>query len=387
MIDDKNHLFRVACQATIILENEHLVDELYGLGASHVFVGQGFWQELEPLQRASALEDFLTFSDGLFGTQNREAGFCKDLEQTLQTLSRQSIPLLIGGESGSGKTYLAEKIHHFLNPHAPFINKNLSEISPTLVESELFGHSKGAFTGATSDKKGLLETANKGTLFLDEIGTLDLKLQNKLLKVIEEKRFSPVGSNKLIEVDFQLITATCEDLNLKMSQKELREDFYFRIAGLNLRTPSLREHPEEILGLIKKLSKSSSRKLFFTKDCRAEIATYSWPGNIRELNNWYLKLVSGKQSVITKGPHGEMTKGIAQTKLLENKNSLSFLQLKEDSGLPGIVEKVENYYFDQSYRKNRGRPNKVCEDLMISKSVFYRLLKEHPSSRLEQISS
>ncbi len=384
MIDDKNHLYRIACQATIILESEDLVDDLYELGASHVFVGEGFWRELHAIQQASSLESFLSLTGPLLGSKNSDSDFMRDLEEVLATLSRCQLPLLIQGESGSGKTHLAQKIHQFIRPNTPFINKNLSEISPSLMESELFGHCKGAFTGATGDKKGLLESAHGGTLFLDEIGTLDLNLQNKLLKVIEEKRFSPVGSQKIIEVDFQLITATCEDLKSKISKKSLREDFYHRIAGLNLHMPALRKYPEEIFEILKELNRGGPRRLHFTQECRKDISTYSWPGNIRELKNWYLKVSSGKQSVITKGPRDKASPPSSKS---EFKDTLNSLELNHDNGLPGIVEKVENYFFDQYYRKNRGRPNKICEDLMISKSVFYRLLKEHPSSRLEQISS
>lgn len=382
LIEDKNHLFRVACQSTVITSKEDLIEPLYNLGANHVFVGEGFWPELEPLiDNRELLPDFLSFSNIVA----KEECLKSNLEQILKNMTYPRLPICLRGESGTGKTYLAEKLHSFTNPKAPFISKNLSEVSPTLLESELFGHTKGAFTGAHSDKKGLLQRVDGGTLFLDEIATLSLEQQAKLLKVIEEKKFSPVGSNKVTKVEFQLITATCEDLETLIKEKKFRLDFYNRIMGIQMEMPALKNQIELIPDILKSLQKSSSRRLHFTPQCLEELMSYSWPGNLRELKTWLKKASLGHRSVIDK------SNLVSPSSSKASNTSLADIPLKDfnydhDLGLPGIIQRIENDLFDKSYRKCKGRPNKICEDLMISKSVFYRLLKEHPSSRLERIS-
>lgn len=381
LIEDRNHLFRVACQSTVITDHEDLVEELFELGASHVFLAPNYWPEFQALIGPPPIEDFL--KDRFFlGVNSQNTSLRKDLDVALRSITSGSIPILIRGESGTGKTRLAREIHQFSNPKGPFVAKNLSEISENLLESEIFGHVKGSFTGALSDKKGLLEIVNGGTLFLDEIATLGPELQAKLLKVIEEKEFSPVGSNKIIKVQFQLISATCEDIEELIKKNRIRQDFYNRICGHNLNMPSLRECPEDIPCLLKSLQKGSSRRLHFTVEAMEEIRSYPWPGNIRELKNWLTKIRCEGQSVIRKGPKGPHKSSPKAIKV----SSWGGFSLNGDEGLPGLVQRIEDHYFDLSYQRNRGRPNKICEDLRISKSVFYRLLKNHPSSALEQIS-
>ncbi len=143
-------------------------------------------------------------------------------------------PILITGETGTGKTYLAKMIHEMSGAQLPFIQVNCSEFTETLLESELFGHVRGAFTGAIKDKKGLIELADGGILFLDEIATMSSSLQKKLLKALEEKEFTPVGAEKKIHSNFRLISATCENLKAKVDKGEFRQDLYFRIEGFNI---------------------------------------------------------------------------------------------------------------------------------------------------------
>ncbi len=215
------------------------------------------------------------------------------------------IPILIVGESGTGKTLIAKAIHKISNrTNYPFVTVSCVNIPAELLESELFGYEKGAFTGAYQSKPGRIEFANRGTLFLDEIGDMPISIQGKFLRVLQEREFTRLGGHRDIKVNVRFISATNKDLSILIKEGKFREDLYFRINVVKIRIPPLRERKEEILKLVryfqKRFCEDYSRKdKDISKYCVELMEKYSWPGNIRELENAVKRLVVlGEDSVI-----------------------------------------------------------------------------------------
>jgi DNA-binding NtrC family response regulator len=215
----------------------------------------------------------------------------KQASQMTQRVAATDSTVLLLGESGTGKELFARAIHH-LSPRAdrPFVALNCAAIPEGLVENELFGHERGAYTGAGARKLGKLELAQGGTLFLDEIGELPLSIQSKLLRVLEEKRFERVGGIQEIEVNARILTATNKDLRSAVADKTFREDLYFRIAAVPITIPPLRDRGDDVLLLAGHFLDRFRREfrkpsLELTEDARARLLSYPWPGNVRELQN------------------------------------------------------------------------------------------------------
>src|SRR6187401_655265 len=215
----------------------------------------------------------------------------KDLFELIESVAASDANILIQGENGTGKELIANAIHHNSNRvRGPFIKINCAAIPTELIESELFGYRKGAFTGATSDKVGLFEMAEGGSLLLDEIGEMPPYLQTKLLRVLQEREYRPIGSDRLIRVDFRLICATNIDLDAALRDGKLREDLYFRINTITLRVPPLRERTEDIPLLCEHfLEKYRQRHQRNVKSIAPAayhvLIRHRWPGNVRELEN------------------------------------------------------------------------------------------------------
>jgi two-component system, NtrC family, response regulator AtoC len=199
--------------------------------------------------------------------------------------------VLLLGESGTGKGMMATAIHRLsARAERPFVDINCSAIPGPLMESEIFGYEKGAFTDAKSSKPGLLEIADGGTVFLDEIGDMEMPLQGKLLKVIEDKQFRRLGGSRVIKVDVRIVAATCRDLSAMVGDGRFREDLYYRLSVFPLTIPPLREHPESIPPLaeqcLKQCNKAMGRKIEGFSDAAMQaMQAYRWPGNVRELRN------------------------------------------------------------------------------------------------------
>jgi DNA-binding NtrC family response regulator len=215
----------------------------------------------------------------------------RSLAEQAKRVAASSSPVLIEGETGSGKGVLARWIHR-TGPRAdePFVDMNCAGLSREFLETELFGHEKGAYTGAVTAKPGMLEVAHRGVVFLDEIGDLDPQVQPRLLKVLEEKRFRRLGEVRDRQVDIQLIAASHQNLPQLVQEKKFRSDLYFRISTLPLRMPALRERPEDVPIIAGRLlegfaSDLGRRGLRLSPDAERALCAYSWPGNVRELRN------------------------------------------------------------------------------------------------------
>jgi len=221
---------------------------------------------------------------------------------TIEEVAPTSAPILITGETGVGKDMIARAIHHMSGQaEGPFVTINCGAMSETLLESELFGHERGAFTGAVKARRGRLEMANHGTLFLDEIGEISSKMQVALLNAIEEKTFQRVGGNQSIETDFRLLCATHRDLSKMIKENRFREDFFYRINVITIHLPPLRERIEDVPALadhfLEVFVQETGKKIEgLTQRALGILAAYHWPGNVRELRN-----VVERAVVIAKG--------------------------------------------------------------------------------------
>jgi Nif-specific regulatory protein len=246
-------------------------------------------RDIESLRTEKAL-----LLEELRGTAARILGDSAPIKRVMQTVDRvapQPTTVLIAGETGTGKELVARTIHE-RSPRRdrPFVAINCAAVTDTLLESELFGHEKGSFTGAIAQKKGKLEMAEGGTAFLDEIGELAPGLQAKLLRVLQEREFERVGGTRVIRLDIRLIAATNRDLLLEIKRGTFREDLYHRLNVITVRTPPLREHPEDIPKLAKHFAAAAAARCArriegVSEEAERYLIDYSWPGNVRELEN------------------------------------------------------------------------------------------------------
>lgn len=288
-------------------------------------------------------------------------------------------PLIITGETGTGKTETARAIHSIVrSKESPFVHLNCSEVPENLIESEMFGVEKGAYTGATSDRQGKMAMANTGTLFLDEIATMPLSTQQKLLKAIELKRFYPLGGTNEMISDFFLITATCEDLEEKIKEGTFRQDLYYRIKGFQMKLPPLRDRRNDIPFLIKHFLKSGPRRVIIEPEALSVLENYSWPGNIRELKN-VTELLKSKSGGIIKVQDVRRMLEFDITTHCINKDSApqstnkELLQLAKQIGLKNLTEKLERDILNDCLHENNGNVRQTMQELNISSSTYYKI--------------
>ncbi|MFZ9759504.1 MAG: sigma-54 interaction domain-containing protein [Burkholderiaceae bacterium] len=240
------------------------------------------------------------------------------LKRLIESVAQSDATVLVIGESGTGKELVARALHdHSQRAAKRFVPVNCGAIPKDLIESELFGHRKGAFTGAISDRMGRFELAQDGTLFLDEIGDLPLDMQVKLLRVLQERSVDPIGSNKPIDINVRVVAATHKDLEAEVQAGRFREDLYYRLNVLPVTTPPLRERPEDIAALCEHFAKvhANPNKLpvELSERLMEELLSYPWPGNIRELSNLMARfsaLFPGKSICYTDIPTMMLPKGL-----------------------------------------------------------------------------
>jgi DNA-binding NtrC family response regulator len=294
----------------------------------------------------------------------------RDLREKTDAVLRTDSPVLVHGETGTGKTVLARWIHsNSRRSGEAFVDLNCAGISREFLETELFGHEKGAFTGATAAKQGLLEAANRGTVFLDEIGDMDLQVQASLLKVLEEKRFRRLGDVKDRNVDIRLIAATHHDLPLLVEQQRFRRDLYYRISTLELTVPALRERRDDIPLLARSILEGLARDLgqrSVSISAAAEriLCRYDWPGNIRELRNVL-------ERALLRG-HGDILEAEQLVMPVEMSSPVQSVTSRS-----GTLEDVERDYIAQVLRDENGNIDRVADRLGVSRSAVYYKARKH----------
>lgn len=313
----------------------------------------------------------------------------REIIETINIIANTDATILITGDTGTGKEVIARKIHFTSNRSVhPFISINCAAIPENLLESELFGYKKGAFTGAASDKKGKFLLANKGTIFLDEIGDLNINLQSKLLRVIQEKTLEPLGDEKSIKVDIRIITATNKNLEQLVKENKFREDLYYRINVISFHIPPLRERKDDIPFFInyfiEKYNKKYNKKITeTTPNCLTTLINHEWPGNIRELENVIERaIILSTYNVIDETAiPSNIVKSEVNTVRLEN-----FL-LKEIGINPSgsiyknIVEKIEKFLIDYALVKSNNKQTEASQFLGIHRNTFREKIRYYKINR------
>lgn len=294
----------------------------------------------------------------------------KEIFKTIALLSESRVTVLIAGESGTGKELIAKAIHHQSNFRKhPFMVMDCSTLVHNLLESDLFGYEKGAFTGADSTRKGRLEMAGQGTIFLDEIGEMPLSLQSKLLRFLQEKEFYRVGGNQLLESNARIIAATNRNLAAMVQNRLFRKDLFFRLKVVTIKLPPLRERRSDIpflcsflLNKIGKQTQTPSKRL--TPNALKTLEQFPWPGNIRQLENTLTKAaVLNKSHSLTKE---DIVAALNEFDELYQEN-VSFKSLAE----------VEREHILQVLNANQGHLGKTCNTLGISRPTLRSKLKEY----------
>jgi two-component system, NtrC family, response regulator HydG len=291
--------------------------------------------------------------------------------------------VFLSGETGTGKEVIARSIHNYSDrAGGPFVAINCSAIPEHLLESELFGHAKGAFTGASDKKTGLFEEAAKGTLFLDEIGDLSLPLQAKLLRVLQEKKIKRVGENQLRPIDVRIISATHKDLGKETKEQRFRDDLFFRLNVIPISIPPLRERREDILPLaeffLKKYAAlNGKRVLSCSKPALDFLLSRKWSGNVRELENVMERaVVLCNQSTIELEDVCFESADSAQAAVSGKETGFSFAAFEGDGEKIRSLDALTNQYVLYALKKNQGAKDKTARDLGIDRKTLYRRISE-----------
>ena len=333
-----------------------------------------YLQKIESEIKLSTLEN----SDELYTAEI--IGKCQQMSEVYDIIERTSATdatILITGESGTGKELVAKALH-MQSPRKdfPFVVINCGAIPENLLESELFGHEKGAFTGAHVQRKGRLERANQGTVFLDEIGELSVALQVKLLRFFQEREIERVGGREPIQIDVRIIAATNRNLEEEIEKERFRPDLFYRLSVIPINLPPLREREQDIFTLanhfLNKFNLEYERKIKgFSREATKLIQDYSWPGNIRELEN------KVKRAVI-------MTKNAV---IIPEDFNLKFEESpQEKMNLRKAVEEFEENCVRQALLKNDGNVSRTAQELGINRTTFYDMLNRYNIDRADYAS-
>ncbi len=303
-----------------------------------------------------------------------ESESMQQLKDQLVVAARSDSRILITGENGTGKELVARQVHRLSGrAHRPFVAVNCAAIPEELIESELFGHVRGAFTGATANRRGRFEQADGGTLFLDEIADMSLKTQAKVLRVVEEQRFEPVGGQKAISVDVRLLAATNKDLEEEIREQRFREDLYFRLAVIPLKVPALRERREDIPRLIDHFlgqftGHDGKPPKTTEKPALDRLTDHSWPGNVRELRNLVERL-----SIMVQGD----TIGVGDLPPpMRNENTGNLRAVVDpEASLRDAREAFEKKFIESRLKAFGGNVSQTAKALGVERSHLHRKLK------------
>lgn len=356
---EKNHALMAIGEGAYDFFYKPIQIEELKIVLSRAFYVSQLEHEYRKLKQQLRVESF----EGMLGTSLQ----MQEVFSSIRKVATTDVPVLIVGESGTGKELVAQAIYKNSSRwEYPFVVINCSAIPETLLESELFGHEKGAFTGAHVQRKGRFEMAQGGTLFLDEIGELSLPLQVKLLRFLQEQKIERVGGREAISVDARILAATNKDLNQAIKEGKFREDLYYRLGVVTISLPPLRERGGDVLllatALLQKYADENKKRITgFTPQAIQTIKIYSWPGNIRELENRI------KRAVIM----------AEDRKVTPMDLELDFPYSKHESrGLKEAREAVEKDLIQKILTKNRGNMTKTAEELGISRPTLYELMEK-----------
>jgi DNA-binding NtrC family response regulator len=319
----------------------------------------------ENIQLKQKVEE-LSLQDEIVG----ESPQIKKILEMIDTVAKTDATVMIRGESGTGKELVAQAIHGKSNRrYFPIISINCGAFPEGLLESELFGHEKGAFTGAQYKRKGKLEMANGGTLFFDEIGNITMKMQMDLLRVIETKQFTPLGSNKVVNVDFRIIAATNSDLEKKVAEKDFREDLYYRLNVFSIQIPPLRERTADIALIarhfLEKYARSMSKDVTdISPEALKMLIQYNWPGNIRELRNTI------ERALVVVGDKDQI-----------EPDDLNLLFLSKGSPPGDSLEEIEKVHVQRILEQSDWNISRSAEILKIDRVTLYNKIKKYGLQR------
>ncbi|MDZ7292507.1 MAG: sigma-54 dependent transcriptional regulator [candidate division KSB1 bacterium] len=303
-----------------------------------------------------------------------QSGKMQEVFRALEKVVNSNVTVLIQGESGTGKELIARAIHYHspTRGNKPFVAVNCSALPESLLESELFGHEKGSFTGATGRRIGKFEVANGGTIFLDEIGLMTQATQAKVLRILQEREFERVGGNEMVKVDVRVISATNRDLEEAIKNGEFREDLYYRIAVFPIKLPPLRERKEDIPLLaahfLDKYAKQENKEIEgIAPDALELLMAYNWPGNVRELENCIERaVVLASTREITPKDLPNSVRAIGEKKIYEADNTLS-----------SWIEKLEEDALRNALLENGGNISQTAKKLGIGRATIYRKAKKY----------
>ncbi len=330
-------------------------------------------------ERIAYLEDVLG-KESAFSRIIGRTTEMKEVFNLIESVAPAEASILIYGESGTGKELVARAIHDLSRrKNGPFITVNCSALTETLIESELFGHEKGAFTGAITSRRGMFEEADGGTIFLDEIGDLPSSLQPKLLRVLQNGEVRRVGGSRVFHVDVRVIAATNRDLKKAMEEGSFREDLYYRLSVVTIHLPPLRERRDDIPLLanyfVKKYAEKNNKNIHGISDVAMKmLMAYRWPGNVRELENVIERaVIIEKEEEITPGslPH-ELTLNFD---IEQEESTDALLQLPYQKAKEVFTAAFERKYFEGLLKKTEGNVTRAAKLAGMDRSNFRKILK------------
>lgn len=377
-------------------DNSYLLRDLNstnGTMINQIKVKEAFLSPGDLVEIGTTKIEFQTFDEKVqiepsnkneFGDMVGRSRKMRQIFGVLEKISPSQATVIIDGETGTGKELVAKAIHkNSLRQDKPFIVFDCSSVAPNLIESELFGHTKGSFTGAIKDRMGAFEAAGGGTIFLDEIGELSLDLQPKLLRALEQREIKRVGSTTPVKLDVRVICATNRNLKEEVEKGTFREDLFYRLSVVKIRLPPLRERLEDIPLIVEAILKHARYNLkpdgsFYVMrvedDALKALQRYQWPGNVRELNNIIERAVSFSEHGVIKGAHlqyvfSEVESGEESTVRMNFDSSLPFKDAKQQ-----VVESFEKEYLQGLLEKNKGNVSKAAREAKIDRKHLRNLL-------------
>lgn len=399
VINDRT-VSRYHIEIQLMEDNSYLLKDLNstnGTSINGMKVREAYLSQGDQIEIGETRIEFQTYDETVqiepskndfFGDMVGKSRKMRSIFGILERISPSQATVIIEGETGTGKELVARAIHdNSLRKDKPFIVFDCSAVAANLIESELFGHTKGSFTGALKDRVGAFEAANGGTIFLDEIGELTLDLQPKLLRALEQREIKRVGSTKPVKLDVRVISATNRNLKEEVKEGGFREDLYYRLSVVKIQVPPLRERLEDIPLIVEKIL---SRARFNVKpdgsyyvtrvedDALKILQRYQWPGNVRELNNILERAVSFSENGVIKGPHlqfvfSEADTGEEATVRIQGFNlDQPFKEAKQ-----AVVESFEKEYLQDLLERNKGNVSKAAREAKIDRKHLRNLLLKY----------